>query len=118
VLVDLLRGALDAHLNKVWRHNVSAISSEEVTAISTRFSEMIDQGTSLVRCLLALAQEQKGERFRDAIDRIREEVEQGSTLSRAMAQHPDIFDPSYVSTVRRGEVDGELEVALQQLAGR
>src|SRR5690348_5411421 len=54
VLFDILRGALDAHLHEVWRHNMPDARRDEVLAFSKRFSQMIDEGTSLVRCLLTL----------------------------------------------------------------
>jgi type IV pilus assembly protein PilC len=48
---------------------------------------------------------------------IQAEVEQGSTLSRAMAKYPRVFNNLFIGLVRAGEIGGVLEESLQRLAG-
>jgi type IV pilus assembly protein PilC len=79
---------------------------------------MIDAGIALAPSLDILAKKQSDPKFRQVVHSIRQQVEQGNTLSSAMAMHPDYFDPSYIAAVRQGEKSGALEVALNRLARR
>jgi len=90
--------------------------AERIAAFTQGFSELIDQGTSLVRSLEALAARQSDPAFRAAIDEINRDIQEGGMLSRSMAKHPQFFDEHYTRAVRLGEVTGTLEVQLQRLA--
>ena len=50
-------------------------------------------------------------------EEVSSEVEQGSTLSEAMAKYPKSFDKLYISMVKAGEAGGVLDVILRRLAG-
>lgn len=108
--------ALSVGLGRILKGN--AISPREVNTFSRSFSERIDSGTGLVSCLNIAAEEQKNPRFRAILEDVRGEVEQGSTLSRALSRHPELFDVAYVQEVRQGEKAGRLEESLQRLAQR
>jgi RNA polymerase sigma factor (sigma-70 family) len=89
-----------------------------VADFTRQFSGMIDQDHSIVRSLLALAEQARGrgdDWLAQALTQIREEVEQGANLSAAMSRHPDLFAPSYVERVAQGE-QGDLRQALRQLS--
>jgi RNA polymerase sigma factor (sigma-70 family) len=87
-----------------------------VLIFSQQFSGKIDAGTSLVRCLMDLADAQDDERFKAAIERINQDVVAGQPLSRAMERHPDLFPEPYLKAVRVGEATETLEIQLGRLA--
>ena len=45
-----------------------------------------------------------------------QDIEQGSTLSTAMRQHPKVFDDVFVALMEAGEFSGELGHVLRNLA--
>lgn len=90
--------------------------AERVLSFTQQFSQLIDAGESLVRSLLRLAERQDDAAFRAALTQVREQIEQGDTLSGAMSRHPQFFGKEYLRIVREGEVNGTLKVALQRLA--
>ena len=47
---------------------------------------------------------------------MRADIEAGSTLSKAMERHPEVFDRLYRAMVRSGEESGRLEDALDRVA--
>jgi len=55
-------------------------------------------------------------RFRDAILDSADMVEEGQTLSDALAQAPEVFDELYVNMARAGEAGGVLDTVLDRLA--
>ena len=50
------------------------------------------------------------------IAQLREDVEGGSLLSQAMAQHPKVFTRLYIAMVEAGEAAGMLDVVLDRVA--
>ncbi len=89
----------------------------KVLSIFTRqFSVMIDAGLPLVQCLEILAQQQDNKFFQATLLQVRQDVEEGSTLSAAMARHPKVFDQLYTNMVEAGETGGILDLILQRLS--
>jgi RNA polymerase sigma factor (sigma-70 family) len=87
-----------------------------VLAFTQQFSGMIDAGTSLVRCLMNLADQQDDERFKAAIEQINQDVVDGRLLSCAMERHPEFFPEPYLKAVRVGESTETIEIQLGRLA--
>lgn len=86
-------------------------------AVSARqFATMINSGLSLLRALSILADQTENKKLGAIYSQVRLAVEQGSSLSQALAQHPDIFPPIMVNMTRAGEMGGFLDQVLMQLA--
>ena len=47
---------------------------------------------------------------------IKDKIKEGKSVSQALAEHPDYFNPMYVSTVHAGEVSGKLDVVFDRLS--
>jgi type IV pilus assembly protein PilC len=69
-----------------------------------------------VQCLEILAQQQDNKYFQATLMQVRQDVEEGSTLSAAMARHPKVFDQLYTNMVEAGETGGILDLILQRLS--
>ena len=54
--------------------------------------------------------------FKDVLHQVRQNVEEGSTLSSALEKHPKVFDKLYTHMVEAGETGGVLDLILQRLA--
>ena len=86
-------------------------------AVSARqFSTMINSGLSLLRALTILSSQTENERLSEVYGSVRLSVEQGSSLSEALAQHPRVFPPIMINMTRAGETGGFLDQVLGQLA--
>ena len=92
------------------------IKHAQIVTFTTQLSTLQDAGLPIVRSLKILADQQKPGKFKDAIEAISEDVEQGSTFSEALAKFPKAFDKLYVSMVKAGEAGGVLDVILNRLA--
>ncbi|MBI5504902.1 MAG: type II secretion system F family protein [Deltaproteobacteria bacterium] len=51
-----------------------------------------------------------------ALESVRVQIREGSTLAAAMAQHPGAFSPIYIGMVEAGESSGALDVVLDRVA--
>jgi general secretion pathway protein F len=77
---------------------------------------LLHAGLPLDRSLQMLLELPEGERARRVIERIRDRVRGGSSLSRAMEEEHGLFPKLYLSMVRAGEASGALDAALARLA--
>jgi type IV pilus assembly protein PilC len=77
---------------------------------------MVNSGLTLTRALGILEEQTEGPLLRRIITDVRLQVEQGSSLSAALANHSDAFNHLYVSMIRAGEVGGALDETLVRLA--
>jgi len=77
---------------------------------------LVNAHIPLVRSLEITLNQVKNSRLRSIIEQIKYDVEHGSTLADALAQHPKQFADLYTSMIRAGEASGGLGEVLQRLA--
>lgn len=92
------------------------VKLKEISVMSRQLATMVAAGLTLVRALTVLGSQVASKPLRAALQAVRSEVERGASFSSALAQHPRIFDPLYVSMVRAGEAGGQLDTVLLKLA--
>ena len=93
------------------------VRSHDIVTFTTQLSTLQDAGLPIVRSLKILEDQQKPGKFKDQLEAIADEVEQGSTFSEALSKYPKSFNKLYISMVRAGEAGGVLDVILRRLAG-
>jgi len=77
---------------------------------------MINSGLPILRALSILADQTENKLLGETLNETRMDVEQGASLSGAMAKHPKVFNELYVSMVKSGETGGSLDTTLLSLA--
>ncbi len=78
------------------------VKAKELAIFTRQFSVMIDAGLPLVSCLDILAEQQKNVFFKETLHQVRQNVEEGATLSSALEKHPKVFDSLYHEYGRSG----------------
>jgi type IV pilus assembly protein PilC len=92
------------------------VKLKDLAVFSRQFATMINSGLSLLRALTILGEQTSNRRLGEVVIRVRAEIEQGTSLSAALAKHPKIFNRLYVSMVRAGEIGGFLDQVLVKVA--
>ncbi|HEX2164626.1 MAG TPA: type II secretion system F family protein [Thermoanaerobaculia bacterium] len=92
------------------------IAQKRIAIFTRQFSVMLDAGLPLVQCLEILGEQEENPVFAQVIDKVRGDVEAGSSLAEAMRRHPKAFDDLYVNMIAAGEAGGILDVILQRLS--
>ena len=92
------------------------VKLNDIALMSRQLATMVSAGLTLVRALGVLADQIDSKPLREALLQIRQDVEEGSSLSGAIEKLPKIFPPLYVAMVRAGEVGGQLDTVLLKLA--
>lgn len=99
-----------------WFSKMKRVNEQSLTVFSRQFATMINAGLAMVRCLDILAEQTEDKKLQQTLINVRKDVEGGSTLSSALAKHPDVFSTLYVSMVKAGEMGGVLDEVLERLA--
>jgi type IV pilus assembly protein PilC len=92
------------------------VPEKDIAVFTRQFATMIDAGLPLVQCLDILGSQQTSKAFKSVIDKVKEDVESGSTFADALRKHPKVFDELFVNLVEAGEVGGILDTILSRLA--
>ncbi len=87
----------------------------ELSLFTNQLSTLLAAGVPLVQSLEALTEQIENVRLKTVVGRLRENVNQGTSLADARAQHPTIFDELFCSMVRAGESSGALDLVLRRL---
>ncbi len=93
-----------------------SVSSKTLALFTRQFSVMIDSGLPLTQCLAIMADQQENRHFKHILEKVREDVEAGSTLADAMKRHPTAFDNLFTNMISAGEIGGILDVILRRLS--
>jgi type IV pilus assembly protein PilC len=92
------------------------VKLKELAVFSRQFATMINSGLPILRALAILADQTPNKLLAKTLGDCRMDVEQGSSLSGALSEHPNVFNDLYVSMVKSGETGGSLDTTLLSLA--
>jgi type IV pilus assembly protein PilC len=92
------------------------VKSMDLAIFSHQFAVMISSGIPLIRALKALGEEANNKKLGNIINKIRQDVENGTSLSEAFARHPKVFSNFFISLIKAGEAAGVLPTVLNRLA--
>ena len=89
---------------------------KHLAMFTRQLSVLVTSGTPLVQALASLERQAKEKNWRDVLAALRARVEEGATLSEAMAQQGEVFDPVCRSLIAAGESGGSFDTMLERLA--
>lgn len=92
------------------------VKIKDKVLFSRQLSTLINAGLPLVQALRNVAAQTQSKPFKIVIDQVIADVEAGSTLSKALAKHPNVFNQIYISLIEAGETSGTLDKSLERLA--
>jgi type IV pilus assembly protein PilC len=94
----------------------SKVSLKDVAVVSRQLATMLSSGLSILRALMILAEQTESKALAAVIGEMKLDIEQGWSLSQAVAKHRDVFPPIYLAMVRAGETGGVLDDVMLRLA--
>jgi type IV pilus assembly protein PilC len=98
------------------RARFAKIKPKSLQVFSRQFATLIQAGVSIVQALLILEEQTDDKKLSVVIAEVREDVESGIVLSRAMSRHPKVFNRLYVAMIEAGEASGTLDIVLDRVA--
>lgn len=91
------------------------IRIKERNVFLRQLANLCESGMMITRALRTLVEQTENPKLAKIVDKLRDDVQKGSSLADAMEKHPEIFPPMYSSLVRAGETGGMLEEVLWRI---
>ena len=92
------------------------VKQQEIHVATRQLATLLGAGIPLVPALNGLIEQTTNKTLKTIITQIKESVNEGNSLTSALAEHPRLFSRIYVNMVRAGEASGSLDVVLERLA--
>jgi general secretion pathway protein F len=93
------------------------VSQAALFQFTRQLADLLEAGIPLVRCMELLSRQRRFPLMILVTGSITVVLQQGGSLSFALAKYPEIFPPLYIHTVKAAEVSGQLPLVLNRLAG-
>jgi len=93
-----------------------SVSHKEIVILSRQISTLFQAQVSPLRIFRLLSAEVENDQLKVILNQIVEDLQAGSSISRALSSHPQVFSSFYVNLVRAGEESGSLEKSFDYLA--
>lgn len=92
------------------------ISGQEVALLTRQLASLIKANIPLVEALKALVDQAENPKLKGVLSQVMQDVNEGTSLSKATASHPKVFDHIFVNMIEAGETSGTLGLVLIRLA--
>ena len=94
----------------------SGVSHKDVVILSRQMATLFEAQVSALKIFALLSGEMENMVLRKSLTQIVDDIQAGSTISKALAKHPAIFSDFYVNMVKSGEETGKLNETFNYLA--
>jgi len=92
------------------------IPLSNIVFFTRQLSTMFSAGLTIERAIMGLALEEKHKKFKKVLTNVGENIRKGLNLSESLERHPGVFSNLFVALIKAGEVSGNLNDILDQLA--
>jgi len=92
------------------------VKLKELSVFCRQFATMVNSGLPILRALAILSEQTESKELQKVLLGTRLDVEQGASLSGAMARYPKAFNDLFIAMVKAGETGGVLDTVLLNLA--
>ena len=92
------------------------VSVGDVAMLTRQLATLVAAGIPLVESVSALIEQVEKEELAKVLAQVRDRLNEGTALAKALEAHGHIFPPLYVNMVAAGEASGTLESVLERLA--
>jgi len=92
------------------------VKLKTIAVFCRQFATMVNSGLPILRAISILADQTDNQELEKVLVQARTDVEQGSSLSAALAKHPKAFNNLFISMIKAGETGGVLDDVLLSLA--
>ncbi|MBP9680488.1 MAG: type II secretion system inner membrane protein GspF [Bacteriovorax sp.] len=94
----------------------NSVSIADLALMTRQLATLLKAKIQVVEAFSALVDQTDNPRLKISLSEIRQKVNEGISLAKALSDYPKIFDNVYVNMVEAGETSGTLEIVLLRLA--
>lgn len=92
------------------------VSNRDVVILSQQMSVLFESQVSALRIFRLISAETENPVLQKTLLEVADDIQGGSSISKALAKHPNVFSKFYVNMVRAGEESGKLDDTFVFLA--
>jgi len=92
------------------------VSIKEISMMTRQLASLVKANIPLVEALNALVEQIEHDVLKVVLEKVRQDVNEGLSLAKALSAHPKVFDTIFVNMVEAGESSGTLSLVLLRLA--
>lgn len=93
-----------------------SVPVEDLAMMTRQLATLIKAKIQIVEALAALTDQVDNANLRLVLADLRQKVNEGASLAKALQDHPKVFNSVFVNMVEAGEASGTLEIVLVRLA--
>jgi len=97
-------------------HSKPKVTLEEIVMLARQLRTLTKAGVPILRGLQGLSETTTNSTLSETLTDVHRQLQGGRELNAALARHPKVFPPLFVSLVRVGESTGKLDEAFGHLA--
>jgi len=109
------QSVLDVDLNSMLAE-LTGVGLKDLVVFCRQFSALINSGVAMLRSLNILCSQAENPKLARILRQVKDDVEQGLSLSEAFKKHPDVFDRLFVSMIKAGETGGVMDDVMNRIA--
>lgn len=113
VLAPVKREAKAVRKQQKFTHKDAKL--QDLLSFARQLATMMEAGVPLIRSLNVIETQIESEAFFKVMQKVREDVEHGGSLSLALSRHPKVFNQFWVSLIEVGEASGTIPTILNRL---
>ncbi len=92
------------------------VRKRDLIYVTTQLAIMVDTGITLSVALGSIMEQERNPSLKKVLGELKTKVEGGDDFSSALAEHPKLFDKTFVSLIKASEATGKLGDMLNRLA--
>lgn len=93
-----------------------SVPVDDLAMMTRQLATLIKAKIQIVEALSALTDQVENANLRLVLSDLRQKVNEGASLAKALQDHPKVFNSVFVNMVEAGEASGTLEIVLLRLA--
>lgn len=93
-----------------------SVPVDDLAMMTRQLATLIKAKIQIVEALAALVDQVENPNLRLVLSDLRQKVNEGASLAKALTDHPKVFNSVFVNMVEAGEASGTLEIVLLRLA--
>jgi type IV pilus assembly protein PilC len=95
---------------------MNGVKTKDIVMLSQQISTLFEAQVSALKVFRLLASETESKALASILNQVADDLQAGTSISKAMAKHPKVFSSFYVSMVVSGEETGHLDEVFVFLA--
>ncbi len=92
------------------------VTDKDIIVFNRQLATLFSAGIPLLRGIQGLSEQMQNKTFKEVLNKVAADIQDGLAFSDALAKHPKVFSDLYVNMIRAGEASGTLDNILGRLA--